>query len=102
MPIIKSLSVNEHFVAHDFNPISRESDDPFYEVLARVNGIDKDNHVVPFGFADGDDRVPKNGQFDSIDEFIDKNMVSDQQSGLHGPGGYLKSLDDEGPYNQCE
>ena len=98
--IVKGLSIDEDFVSQDFNLVTRESDDPFYEVFAFVNRVDKDDHVVPFGLTDRNDGVSNEGQFDPVDEFVDKNMVSDQQGGLHGPGGYLECLDDKGPDDQ--
>ncbi len=98
--VIKGLSIDKDFVPQDFNFVSRESDDPFYEVFARVNRVDKDDHVIPFGFTDRNDRFSSKRYFDPVDEFVDQNMVSDQQGGLHGTGGYLECLDDKGPDDQ--
>jgi len=55
----------------------------------------KNDYISPFGFLYGNYGFSQKGNFYAIDEFADKNMITDQQGVFHRTGRYLEGLNNK-------
>jgi len=82
--VIIGLSINVDFISSHFYGVAGHSNDALDEIFALVNGIDENNDVLAVGLTDGYQCVANKRDFDAVDEFIDQDMIANQQSRLHG------------------
>jgi len=87
------LTVNENCFFPRFDSVAFYADYSLYEVPALVFGIFEDDYITTFGLPDCKNPFVGKRHLCSIDEFIDKDMVSDKEGWDHGAGRYLERLD---------
>jgi hypothetical protein len=102
MFVIEFLAVYIDGPSYHFNAVTRESDDPFDEILAWIHRIDENDNIIPFGFFNGNQRLSDERDFDSIDKFVHQYMVSHQKGRFHGSGGDLERLYNKSPYEESK
>jgi hypothetical protein len=90
--------VDENLLPFDENGVAFHADDPFNEIFALVNGIDKDDNIFLLRFVEDKEFVVGKGHRYSIDEFVYEKVVADEEGRLHGARRDLKSLHDKGAY----
>ena len=95
--IIKGLAIDNYLLVDDLDPVSRNTDNPFYIIKFRVSGILEDNNIISGRFFDWYDDTAGEGISDAIDEFVDEDMIADQQGRDHGAGGYFEGLNHKCP-----
>ncbi len=82
------------FVTH-LNNISFNADDPLDKILAGVLGKFKDDDISAFWFCYRNNRGLQKWNLDTVNKFIDQNVVPDQKGLLHGTRGDFKRLNDK-------
>jgi hypothetical protein len=100
--LVQGLVVDEDLLVPDLDLLAFERDDPLDEILVHLFGIFKDDDVLPLdplmrekGSLEREDRV-------RVGQLIDEEEIADEERRLHGPGGDLKGLDDEGHHKEDE
>ncbi len=72
------LSVDVNFSANYLDLITGQADDAFDVILAPILWINKYNDIIALGLADGDQGLAFEGDFYTVYEFVDENVVSNQ------------------------
>ncbi len=88
------------FSINHFYLISWKSDDPFYKIFAFINGVNKYDHIVTLRLMYRYESGVNKGDLYTVNEFIDKDMITNQKCGLHRFRGYFKCLDNKRSYKQ--
>jgi hypothetical protein len=78
MLVTVRFSVDVNFSANYLDVFAGEADDALDVILAPVLWKNKHDYVIAVGLADGDQRLTCERNFDTVYEFIDENMVSNQ------------------------
>ena len=81
--IIIEFSVDINFSVNHLKRFAWKTDNTFNEILAFVHRIDKHDYIVSFGCADRDERFVHERDFDSVNKFVDKNVVADHERWDH-------------------
>ena len=81
----------------DFNGIPCHADYSFNIVLGRIYRVFENNNIPSLRVLKWYPGMAVIRVFHPVYEFIDEDMVSDQEGVLHGSGGDFKGLDDKGP-----
>jgi hypothetical protein len=68
-----------------------------FDKITLVDGINKNDDVTSFRILQWNQGIPEKRNLDSIDEFVDKDMVSDEKGVPHGFRWYLERLNDKCP-----
>jgi len=90
--VIKGLAIDEELLVLHLDSVTRDSDDPFYEIFALVLRVNEDNDVPPPGGADRDQGCLEIRELNPVKEFVHQDMVAYQQGRLHGSGRDLEGL----------
>jgi len=97
---VELLSVAVDFLVAHFEHVARDADDALDEVLGRVLGILEDDDVAGLGIGERQDDLVGEGDMGAVEEFVDEQMVADQQRVKHGARRDLEGLDHEGADDQ--
>lgn len=81
----------------DFNGVPFYTDNSFNIVLFRIQRIFEDNNISTFRICYGDPGVTVKWIFYTVDEFIDKYVVTYEEGVFHWPWGDFKGLNHKGP-----
>ena len=100
--MFQKLMVYINFLIADFNNIPGNADDPFDKIFAGIFGEFKHHNISAFWICNGNQGGLYKRQFNSVDKFIDQDMVSDLEGLFHGPGGNFKCLNDKSSDEQCQ
>src|SRR3984893_1687853 len=89
----QSVAVDIHLPVDQADAVSRHADDALHKVLRGMHGIAKNNNVSPFYLPVRHEEVPQAAS--AVAQFVDQEIVPDQQRVLHRFGGNLERLHDE-------
>jgi hypothetical protein len=95
--VIESLSVDEDLFPYDFDCIPRQAYDSLNEILALIERVDKNDHIISFRLTDRDNGRAQVRDLDTIYELVHQDMIPHKECRLHGTRRDLKSLDNKGP-----
>jgi hypothetical protein len=95
--IVKELSVDKHLFVFYLYPVPLYTDNPFYVILFRVAGILEDHNISSGRLLDWNENTAGKRVPDAVDEFVDQDMIPDQQGRDHRTGRYFEGLDNKGP-----
>src|SRR2546430_784268 len=99
--LVDKLAVDIHGLVHDFHAVARQSDHTLHKMLMFLIGELENDDVAAFErpireeFVVPSAGAPKN-------EFVDQQMIANQQSPFHGRGGNLEGLHNESGSEQGE
>jgi hypothetical protein len=93
--VVERFIIDVDFLVYYLNPLERQPYYSFDVILRTVVGILKYDNIKLFRRLDWYNLFIDNRDPDPVNEFVDKDMVPDQQSGLHGTGRNFESLDDK-------
>jgi len=94
---ILRFAIDVDLFVFDFDGVTLHADYPFDIVLVGIYRVFEDNNISSCRLLIGDPGIAADGVFYTVYEFVDENVVSDEQGVLHGAGGYFKGLDYKGP-----
>src|SRR5690349_17327450 len=101
--VIQHFAVHENLSPEQMHAVSRHSDDAFYKMLLRMDRITKDDDIAAMDRRIRHQPIP-DAAF-TVMNFIDQQVVADQQRIFHGFRRNLESLREEsdneyGQYNR--
>jgi hypothetical protein len=81
---------------NDLDFFSFRSNDPFYEILGSILWVNEDDNVSSLGFLKLKIFCTDEGKSNSVNEFIDKKVVTYLQRWFHGARWNFEGLNNKG------
>ena len=83
--VIIKILVYVDFSVNHLKYFAWEADNTFNKIFALILGVNKYDYIVALGSTDRDNGFVYKREFNPIDEFVDKDVVANQQGGNHRP-----------------
>ena len=114
----QSLTIDQYLAVTHLHTLTRPGDDPFDKITIIFPGIFKNDDIpalrrtkidepsaplaAPFFANDIPHKrnICQAYAMDTIDKFVDENMIPNQKRRFHGTGGDFKRLDHKKPHNK--
>src|SRR6202035_3421743 len=97
---LQRIAVDVHLAVDQADAIAGNSHHALHKMLSGMYGIPEDDDVSTLHSLVGHEQIPEAAS--AIAEFVDQQVVANQQRVFHRLGGNLEGLDDEGDDENCD